>query len=223
MVSPSEVPAGCPSVAVAATTFGRGVVPVLRSRQIVQRHNGDVNSGMSHANDINMTTKGLIPSLSVADCLNGAAGGWLALHLKFDGRNVDVLHEIVETLDWRGVTFGYSIEATIQCRDIGALVMLRLADPGTRGLRWHPADFIASCQPCLDPFGLVAFVEHFTPDAAIDLVGDARIEFADADVLRQFLVACDARRYRFQTRDGRQRLIVRGASCLPGPVTARLL
>jgi hypothetical protein len=48
---------------------------------------------------------------------------------------------------------------------------------------------------------MMAFVEYFTPDATIDLVGDARIELADADVLGQFLVAFDARRDRFQTRE----------------------
>ena len=176
---------------------------------------------MSHANDIHMATNGFIPSRSVSNCLHGAAGGWLALHFEFDGRDIDVLHEIVEALDWRNVTFGYSIEATIQCRDIGALVMLRLADPGTRGLRWHPADFTASCQPCLDPFGLVAFVEYFTPDAAIDLVGDARIEFADADVLGQFLVACDARRDRFQTRKAASAPIQSLSTDRPGCPTQR--
>ena len=153
---------------------------------------------MPHAKDIHGATNGFIPSPSVSNCLHGAAGGWLALQFEFDGRDIDVLHEIVEALDWRNVTFGCSIKATIQCRDIGALVMLRLADSGRRGLRWHPADFTASCQPCLDPFGLVAFVEYFTPDAAINLVGDARIEFADMDVLGQFLVVCDARRDQFQ-------------------------
>jgi hypothetical protein len=159
---------------------------------------------MSHANDIHMATNGFIPSRSVSNCLDGAAGGWLALHFEFDGRDIDVLHEIVEALDWRDVTFGYSIEATIRCRDIGDFVKLKLADSGTMGLRFYPADFTASCQRCLDPIWLVAFVENLTPDAAIDLVGDARIEFADADVLGQFLVACDAHRNRFQTREGRQ-------------------
>jgi hypothetical protein len=155
---------------------------------------------MSHANDIYMATNGFIPSRSVSNCLDGAAGGWLALHFEFDGRDIDVLHEIVEALDWRNVTFGCSIEATIQCRDIGDFVMLRRADAGTMGLRFDPADFTAFCQRCLDPFGLVAFVENLTPDAAIGRVGDARIEFADADVLGQFLVACDVRRDR---SDGR--------------------
>jgi hypothetical protein len=106
---------------------------------------------------------------------------------------MDVMYEIIELLDWRNVTFGCTIEATVRCRNIGDLIMLRLADRGTRGLKWHPADCAASCRPCLNPAGLVAFVEYFTPDAAIDLVGDARIEFVDADVLEQLLVACDAR------------------------------
>lgn len=153
---------------------------------------------MPHAHDTHGATDGFIALPSVSNCLHGAAGGWLALHFEFDGRDIDVLHEIVEALDCRNVTFGYSIKATIQCRDIGALLMLRLADSGRRGLRWHPADFTASCQPCLDPFGLVAFVEYFTPDAVINLVGDARIEFAGMDVLGRFLVVCDARRDQFQ-------------------------
>jgi hypothetical protein len=165
-----------------------------------------INRGMSHANDIYMATNGSIPSRSVSNCLDGAAdGGWLALHFEFDGRDIGVLHEIVEALDWRSVTFGYSIEATIRCRDIGGFVMLRRADSGTMGLRFHPADFTASCQRCLDPFGLVAFVENLTPDAAIDLVGDARIEFADPDVLGQFLVACDGHRDRSDGRYGAPR------------------
>jgi hypothetical protein len=157
-----------------------------------------LNSGMKHTDGIHMATNGSAPSRSVSECRQGAAGGWLALQFEFDAEDIDVMYEIVESLDWRNVTFGCTIEATIRCRGISDLITLRLADPGTRGLKWHPEEFTASCHPCLNPAGLMAFVDYFTPDVAIDLVGDARIEFADADVLEQFVMACDARRDRFQ-------------------------
>jgi hypothetical protein len=153
---------------------------------------------MTHGDDIQMVTNGSPMPRSASNRPEGGADGRLALRFTFDGRDIDLLHEIIETLDWRSVTFGCTIFATIQCRDIGDLVTLRLADSATRRLEWRPADLAASCHPCLDPSGLVAFVEYFTPDATVDLTGDARIEFADADVLEQFVVACDARRDRFQ-------------------------
>jgi hypothetical protein len=118
------------------------------------------------------------------------------LECQFDGRDIDVMYEIVESLDWRRVTSGCTIEATIQCRDVSGLVTLRLADRGTQGLKWHPADCAASCHPCLDSSGLMAFVDYFTPVA--NLAGHARVEFADAAVLEQFVIACDSCRDRFQ-------------------------
>jgi hypothetical protein len=157
-----------------------------------------LNRGMETTDDIHKVANGSAPSWSVANRLQGAAGGWRTFEFEFDGRDIDLLYEIVEALDWRNVTFGCTIEATIRCRDIGDLVTLRLADPGARGLKWHPADCAASCRPCLNPSGLVAFVEYFAPDAAIELVGDARIELADAGMLEQFVMACDVRRHQFQ-------------------------
>ncbi len=153
---------------------------------------------MTHTDSSHMVTNGAALSRSVSKCLQGAAGGRLALQFEFDAEDIDVIYEIVQSLDWRNVTFGCTIEATIRCRGISDLVTLRLADPGTLGLTWHPEDFTASCHPCLSPAGLMAFVDYFTPDAAIDLVGDARIEFADSDMLEQFVTACDARRDQFQ-------------------------
>jgi hypothetical protein len=151
-----------------------------------------------HTDDIHMVTGGSLLPRSASNRPQGGANRWLALRFTFDGRDIDLLYEIIETLDWRSVTFGCTIVATIQCRDISDLVTLRLADRGTRGLRWNPADCAASCQPCLDPSGLMAFVDHFTPDATVDLAGDARVEFADADLLEEFVIACGARRDRFQ-------------------------
>ena len=153
---------------------------------------------MKNADEIHMVPNDPAPSRPVSDGLHGPAGGWRVLECKFDGRDIDLLDEIIETLDWRNVTFGWTIEATIRCRDISDLVTLRLADRGTQGLKWHPADCAASCHPCLDPSGLMAFVDDFTPDATVDLAGHARIELADAAVLEQFVIACDARRDRFQ-------------------------
>jgi hypothetical protein len=146
-----------------------------------------------------MVTNGATPSRSVSECLRGSAGERLALQFEFHAEDIDVIYEIVQSLDWRNVTFGCTIEATIRCRGISDLVTLRLADPGTLGLKWHPEESTASCHPCLSPAGLMAFVHYFTPDAEIDLVGDARIEFADSDMLEQFVTACDARRDRFQS------------------------
>jgi hypothetical protein len=152
---------------------------------------------MMHADDITMAANGYpLPRSSKRP--QGASDGRLALRFEFDGRDIDLLHEIIEALDWRSVTFGCTIVATIECQDIGDLVTLRLADSGTRRLEWHPADLLACCHQCLDPSGVTAFVDDFTPDAIVNLAGDARIEFADADVLGQFALACDARRDRFQ-------------------------
>ena len=145
-----------------------------------------------------MVTNDSAPSRSVCERLQGATGGWMALQFEFDGRDIDVMYEIIESLDCRNVTFGCAIRATIRCRDTCDLVTLRLADSGTRRLEWRPADLAASCHPCLDPSGLMAFVENFTPDTTVDLAGDARIEFADADVLEQFVIACAARSDRFE-------------------------
>jgi hypothetical protein len=152
-----------------------------------------LNSGMK-----TMVSNGPALSRPMSNCLHRPAGGWRTFQFEFDGRDIDLLYEIIEALDWRSVIFGCTIEATIRCRNISDLVTLRLADPGTSGLKWHPADFTASCRPCLNPSGLAAFVEYFTPDAFINLVGDARVEFADTDVLGLFVLACDARRSRFQ-------------------------
>jgi hypothetical protein len=44
----------------------------------------------------------------------------------------------------------------------------------------------------------MVFVDDFTPDATVDLAGHARIEFADAVLVEQFVIACDSRRDRFQ-------------------------
>jgi hypothetical protein len=157
-----------------------------------------LNTGMETTDDIHKVANGSAPSWSAANRLQGAAGGWRTFEFALDGRDIDVMYEIVESLDWRNVTFGCTIEATIRCRDFSDLVTLWLADTGTRGLKWHPADCAASCRPCLNPSGQVAFVEYFAAEAAIELVGDARIEFADADMLEQFVMACDVRRHQFQ-------------------------
>src|ERR1700746_788682 len=102
---------------------------------------------MKNADEIHMLSNDPAPSRSASNRQRGAAGGWLALEFQFDGRDIGVMYEIVETLDWRKVTFGCTIQATIRCRDIGDLVTLRLADHGTQGLKWHPQDFAASCHP----------------------------------------------------------------------------
>jgi hypothetical protein len=68
-----------------------------------------LNSGMKTTNNIHTVANGSTPSWSVSNRLLGAAGGWLALEFDLDGRDIDVMYEIVGSLDWRTVTFGCTI------------------------------------------------------------------------------------------------------------------
>jgi hypothetical protein len=134
-----------------------------------------LNNHMPSVNDTTLLSTQSVPFLTALGQPHISRDCWLTVQFEFDGHDIDLFHEIIDSLDGHHIIVGCTMRAVIRSTDISDLMLLRLADPGQWHLRWDVEKLAASSCPCFDPSGLTVFVEYFAPNAIVDLVGDAQI------------------------------------------------